>query len=173
MKKFLLPLVLLASTATAGSIPATMDSYPREGTISTNAAVLYGVSGSNWVPVAVSSTGALVTNASSTLVPIGMVAATALSYTATTYNLTSTAGAAVPCMVCLSSNGGAAAGFKVQFTTSATAPVGLTSSSQGHYIAASTTAQCWGPFSATAGVHLHAAGVAASSSILVDIQKVQ
>ena len=173
MKKILLILSMLPGMAYAESIPAAADTFPRTGSMSTNAAVLYGVSGTNWVPVQVSSTGALVTNASSTLVPVGMLAYTSLSYSATTLNLTSVASAAVPCMVCLSSNGGAAAGFKVQFTTSATAPVGLTSSSQGHYVAASTTAQCWGPFSATAGVHAHIAGVAASSSVLVDIQKVQ
>jgi hypothetical protein len=172
VKKFLLPLVLLAGTVNAASIPAAKDSYPREGSLSTEAAVLYGVSGATWVPVAVSATGALVTNGAATaLVPTGLTGYDATSTTAQSINLTTSAGASVPCMVCLSSNGGAAAGFKVQFTTSATAPVALTSSSQGAYIAASTTAQCWGPFAA--GTILHAAGVAATSSILVDVQKVQ
>ena len=117
-----------------------------------------------------SSTAAAVTVLTA-LVPTGMTQYTALSYSATSVNLTTSAGASSVCVVCLSSNGGAAAGFKVQFTTSSVAPTSMTATGQGHYIAASTTAQCWGPFAA--GTHLHAIGVAASSSVLVDIQKVQ
>ena len=72
------------------------------------------------------------TSSQTALSPTGMTAYTALSYSATTVNLTTSAGASVPCMVCLSSNGGAAAGSIA-----------------------------------------HIAGVAASSSVLVDVQKVQ
>lgn len=171
MKKILLVLSMLPGMVYADSIPTAADYVTRTGSISTNAAVLYGTDGNLLRPVAVSASGAIGNGATSGLIATGMTAYTALSYSATTVNLTTSAGASVPCMVCLSSNGGAAAGFKIQFTTSATAPVALTSSSQGHYIAASTTAQCWGPMAA--GTILHAAGVAASSSVLVDVQKVQ
>lgn len=172
MKKTLgLILALIPGVVIAESINVGLSYTARTGNISTNAAVMYGVNGDTLVPLAASASGTLGGGSSSGLVPTGTTAYTALSYSATTVNLTTSAGASVPCMVCLSSNGGAAAGFKIQFTTSATAPVALTSSSQGHYIAASTTAQCWGPMAA--GTILHAAGVAASSSVLVDVQKVQ
>jgi len=171
MKKTILALALLPSLAFADSIPTAADYVTRTGSISTNAAVLYGTDGNLLRPLAVSAAGTLGSGSSSGLVATGMTAYTALSYSATTVNLTTSAGASVPVMVCLSSNGGAAAGFKIQFSTSSTAPVALTSTSQGHYIAASTTAQCWGPMAA--GTILHIAGVAASSSVLVDVQKVQ
>ncbi len=100
----------------------------------------------------------------------GITEYSALSSTATDVNLTNTAGAAVPCVVCLSSNGGAAAGFKIFFGAGGASTTNLIAG-QGHYIAASTTAQCWGPF--VSGTHLYAVGVAATSSLLVDVQKAQ
>jgi hypothetical protein len=100
----------------------------------------------------------------------GITQYTALSSTATDINLTNTAGAAVPCIICLSSNGGAAAGFKFFFGANGASTTNLIAG-QGHYIAASTTAQCWGPF--VSGTHFYAVGVAASSSLLADVQKAQ
>lgn len=122
------------------------------------------------VPLTV--TASVVSNTSS-YVSVSTSAYTVLSQTATVLNLTNVAatGSTSPCMICLASNGGAAAGFKVQFGTSATAPGNLTASSVGHYVAASTTSQCWGPFKA--GGHAYLAGVAASSSVIFDIQQAQ
>lgn len=170
MKKLILPLVLLAGVAYADSIPATADSVPRQGSFSTNAAVQYGVSGSNFVPMAVSPNGSTIAQVASVaaLSPTTMVNVNATSATAQVVNLTTAAGVSGPCMICLASNGGAAAGFKVQFGMSATAPVNLTSSSVGHYVAASTTSQCWGPW--VAGSHAYIGGVAATSSVLYDVQ---
>lgn len=107
--------------------------------------------------------------ASTNLNPVGMVVYNVLSATATMLNITTLAGSSVPCVVCLSSNGGAAAGFRIQWDPNAT-PRGVTAS-VGHYIAASTTAQCWGGF--VPGTHLEIGGVAATSSVEVDVQKVQ
>jgi hypothetical protein len=173
VKKFLLPLVLLAGVAHADSIPATADSVPRQGSFSTSAAVQYGVSGANFVPMAVSSNGSTIAQLSSVtaLTPSTMVKADVAATTALVVNLTTSAGVSGPCMICLASNGGAAAGFKVQFGMSATAPVNLTASSVGAYVAASTTSQCWGPW--VAGTHAYMAGVAAVSSVLYDVQAVK
>jgi hypothetical protein len=173
VKKFILPLVLLAGVAYADSIPATANSVPRQGSYSTSAAVQYGVSGANFVPMAVSANGSTLAELSSVvaLTPSTMVQADVAATTALVVNLTTAAGVSGPCIICLASNGGAAAGFKVQFGMSATAPVNLTSSSVGSYIAASTTTQCWGPW--VAGTHVYAAGVAAVSSVLYDVQAVK
>lgn len=105
--------------------------------------------------------------------PQGFTQYTVLSQTATVINLgyvSYTAGTGGQTLVCLSSNGGAAAGFKFQFLNTSITPATMISGSVGHYAAASTTAQCWGPF--IAPVWLHVIGVAASSSVLVDVQKV-
>ena len=180
MKKLLFSLLMVPALAVAEDVPLGMTFTSASSNAQQTASVLYGrqLNTNTLRQIAVNSDGSLVVGAASTTItalpsysPIGMLNYNAASSTAQTLNLTTTASASVPCIVCLSSNGGPAAGFKVQFTTSATAPVVLTSTSKGHYIAASTTAQCWGPFAP--GVHLHAAGVAATSSILVDIQKVQ
>jgi hypothetical protein len=112
-----------------------------------------------------------ITSNTSSYVSVSTSAYTVLSQTATVLNLTNVAGVSAPCLICLTSNGGAAAGFKVQFGTSATAPGNLTASSVGHYVAASTTSQCWGPFKA--GGHAYIAGVAASSSVIFDIHQAQ
>jgi hypothetical protein len=176
VKKFLLPLVLLSSVAYADSFPMTAAYVTRTGSISAEGAVLYGTSGNLIFPITVDGNGAITanittTNGVSALSPTSMVAVDATSATAQVVNLTNAAGVSGPCMVCLASNGGAAAGFKVQFGMSATAPVNLTSSSVGSYVAASTTSQCWGPF--VAGTHLYAAGVAATSSVLYHVQAVK
>lgn len=108
-----------------------------------------------------------------TLNPVSNSAYVATSYTVgvTTINLTTVAGASVPCVICLSSDGGAAAGFKVGFNQSSTPPTIMSSFGKGHYIAASTTAQCWGPY--VAGTHAHMVGVEGDSSIIVEVDKVQ
>lgn len=101
----------------------------------------------------------------------GSTSVLATSYTAQVVNLTSTAGASVPCVICLSSNGGPAAGFRLDFGTSATAPVALTSTGVGDYVGATTTAQCWGPWAA--GTHAYFSGVAASSQVVYKVLQVQ
>jgi hypothetical protein len=128
----------------------------------------------NFPPQALTVTGNIGGSVTITALPVynpsGITQYTALSSTATDINLTNTAGAAVPCIVCLSSNGGAAAGFKFFFGANGASTTNLIAG-QGHYIAASSTAQCWGPF--VSGTHFYGVGVAASSSVLVDVQKVQ
>jgi hypothetical protein len=182
MKKLLLSAGLLALTGSllADSVPAAQTYTAAVGSLSTNGAVLYGRDLASGVlrQIGVDSSGALSVGAASItltaspyLDPKSTTVQDVAATTALVVNLTSTAGVSAPCMVCLSSNGGAAAGFKVQFGSSATAPVNLTSTSVGHYIAASSTGQCWGPFKA--GTHVYAAGVAAVSSVIVDIQALQ
>lgn len=102
--------------------------------------------------------------------PLGMTTYSVSNSTATSINITSSAQSNTNCYVCFASNGGAASGFKVQFNTSATAPVSLTDTSAGHYVAASATSQCW-PLAP--GSHAHIAGVGGTSSVQVDIFKVQ
>lgn len=122
------------------------------------------------VPVGGGSGGGAVatsTSITTALSSVAMPTYAVLSQTATVINVTTLAGVSTPCVVCLSSNGGPAAGFKVQFPENAT-PRGVTAS-VGHYVAASTTAQCWGPFQP--GTHVELGGVAAVSSVSVDVQK--
>lgn len=181
MKKAILALLLSVSAyAVAEDVPLGMTFTAAQSNAAQSASVLYGrqLNTNLLRQIAVDASGSLVVGASSVtitgntaLAPTGMTQYTAASETAQSINLTTSAGAAVSCVVCLSSNGGAASAFKVQFTSSATAPVALTSTSVGHYIPATSSAQCWGPF--ISGTHAHIAGVAASSSVLVDVQKVQ
>lgn len=153
---------LTATAYIAGSVPLTttaniLSSVP----LTTTANIVSSV------PLTVTSS--IVSNRSSYR-SVSVVAYTVLSQTATSVDLTVQAGTIGTCLVCLTSNGGAAAGFKVRFD-GAVAPATLTSEGVGHYIAASTTSQCWGPFPAGDSVHL--AGVAASSRVIVDVQQAQ
>lgn len=184
MKKLLLPLLLSASAAWAGDVNLGLTFTAAQYNADQKAAVLYGRqlgtdvlrqiavdANGAFVPSTISAatSGAVGITSTPSLSCVSFLAYTVLSQTATVINVTSSAGASVPCVVCLSSNGGPAAGFKVQFPPNAT-PRGVTAS-VGHYIAASTTAQCWGPFQP--GTHIEAGGVAAVSSVLVDIQTVR
>lgn len=97
---------------------------------------------------------------------------TATSATAQVLNLSATAGAQGEYVVGLSSNGGAAAGFRIAWSNGnglTVTAANLTGTSKGHYIAATTTAQYFGPF--TNGTVLLFSGVAASSSVIYDLQK--
>lgn len=190
MKKLLLALLLASSPAFAEDVNLGFTFTAATSNASQAASVLYGRDLNTGVlrQVAVNPDGSLITGSSgsvtvsansaitsntSSFVSVSTSAYTVLSQTATVLNLTATAntGSTNPCLICLASNGGAAAGFKVQFGTTATAPGNLTASSVGHYVAASTTSQCWGPFKA--GGHAYLAGVAASSSVIFDIQQAQ
>lgn len=181
MKKLLFSLLMVPALAVAEDVPLGMTFTSASNNAQQTASVLYGRQlGSNVLrQIAVDvngqlvSGGAVAVTSTPSLVPpaSGSTSVLATSHTAQVINLTSTAGAAVPCVICLSSNGGPAAGFRVDFGTGATAPVALTSTGVGAYIAASTTAQCWGKFAP--GTHAYIAGVAASSQVIYSVQKVQ
>lgn len=186
MKKLLFSLLMVPALAVAEDVPLGMTFTSASNNAQQTASVLYGRQlGSNTLrQIAVDASGNLAVSGATAATSIGVtstpslnppasgsVSVLATSYTAQVINLTSTAGAAVPCVICLSSNGGPAAGFRVDFGTDATAPVALTSTGVGAYIAASTTAQCWGKFAP--GTHAYIAGVAASSQVIYSVQKVQ
>lgn len=186
MKKLLLTsLLALGAYAQADSVPLGLTQTPASGSASLNGAVLYARDLTSGVirQISVNPDGSLVTggagsvtaSANSTITsntssyaPSGTIAYPLSSTTPTVTNITAAAGVDAPCLVCLGSNGGAAAGFKAMFTSSATVPAGIYSS-LGHYVAASTTSQCWGPF--FPGAHWFGLGVAGTSSAFADYQQ--
>ncbi len=132
-----------------------------------------GGSGGQAITVSLSSSVPLTTTSSivsntSSYAGLTLIAYPLSATTPTVVNVTIAAGVNAPCLVCVGSNGGAAAGFKMGFLPSSTVPNWIYQG-LGHYVAASTTSQCWGPFQA--GTNWIGLGSGGASSAFVEYQQ--
>lgn len=106
--------------------------------------------------------GVTVTAINSAYASVTNATATWTTHTVTTYNLTSTAGEAVPLEVWLNAGQGGAAVRYWFHPTAASAPAAAMLSVSGNYCAATTTVQVTGKW--VAGTHLSVIGVGAAST---------